>query len=262
MKIEDILGLAVPASYLAMLLAERLFPARPFPKVKGWTFVGIAFLVLMMTGGIVTPLLLPVDWIAAHRLMDGTKLGIVGGTVVGFLVLELVAYFYHRACHNVPLLWRMLHQMHHAPKRLDISGSFVFHPTEILMQNVLSIGVTVFVLGLEPVAAALVGTVLAFYALFQHWNVKTPRWLGYVIQRPESHGMHHELGVHANNYADLPLIDLAFGTFHNPEKFDGNVGFEGKVSYANMLAFVDVNEGQDAGQPFLGRATRSPLSLR
>ena len=53
--------------------------------------------------------------------------------------------------------------------------------------------------------------------MFQHWNVKTPRWLGYIIQRPESHGLHHELGVHARNYSDFPLWDMLMGTFVNPE---------------------------------------------
>jgi sterol desaturase/sphingolipid hydroxylase (fatty acid hydroxylase superfamily) len=52
--------------------------------------------------------------------------------------------------------------------------------------------------------------------MFQHANLRTPRWLGYIIQRPESHGIHHERGLHAFNYADLPLWDMVFGTFRNP----------------------------------------------
>ena len=76
--------------------------------------------------------------------------------------------------------------------------------------------VTVIVLGLDPLAAALVGYVAAFYGMFQHWNVRTPRWLGYFIQRPEAHCEHHRLGVHANNYGDLPLWDMLFGTLPQP----------------------------------------------
>ena len=78
----------------------------------------------------------------------------------------------------------------------------------------------------------------AFYALFQHWNVRTPRWLGYIIQRPESHGLHHELGVHARNYSDFPLWDILMGTFVNPASFDGDVGeFFGR--YADPLVRND-----------------------
>jgi sterol desaturase/sphingolipid hydroxylase (fatty acid hydroxylase superfamily) len=248
MAIEEILGLSVPVVYLGMFATERIWPARKFPKIGWWGLVGFLFLVLMMTIGIIAPLLLPVEWLATHRLLDGTKLGVVGGTIVGFVVVELVVYAYHRACHSSSILWRGVHQMHHAPQRLDMPGATVFHPFELVLQNVLLIGTLVFVLGLEPLAAALVASIAGFYAMFQHWNVRTPRWLGYVIQRPESHCIHHQRNVHAKNYSDLPLVDMLFGTFENPATFEGEVGFE-KASFAKMLVGVDVNAGAEAGQP-------------
>jgi sterol desaturase/sphingolipid hydroxylase (fatty acid hydroxylase superfamily) len=241
MNAEDILGLATPATYFLMFAVEKLRPARVFPKLSWWGLVGFGFLVLMMTLGAVAPLLIPVEWLANHRLLDGTKLGVAGGAAIGFVLLELVVYFYHRACHAYSYPWRFLHQMHHAPQRVDIPGAAIFHPLELVVQNVLVIGMTVFVLGLEPLAAAIIGYALGFVALFQHWNIRTPRWLGYVIQRPEAHCRHHERGVHAANYADLAIWDILFGTFENPASFDGDVGFDDKASFAKMLAFVDVN---------------------
>ena len=53
----------------------------------------------------------------------------------------------------------------------------------------------------------------------------TPRWLGFLVTRPESHSLHHERNVHARNYGDIPLFDMLFGTFENPPAFDGEVGF-------------------------------------
>ncbi len=47
-------------------------------------------------------------------------------------------------------------------------------------------------------------------------NIRTPQWLGYIVQRPESHSVHHGRGVHHYNYSDLPLFDILFGTFRNP----------------------------------------------
>ena len=35
-----------------------------------------------------------------------------------------------------------------------------------------------------------------FLGTFQHANIRTPRWLGYLVQRPESHSLHHARGVH------------------------------------------------------------------
>lgn len=97
------------------------------------------------------------------------------------------------------------------------------------------------VLGLDPLAAGITEYVALVYSLFQHWNVRTPRWLGYVIERPESHCVHHERGVHASNYSDFPLWDILFGSFKNPATFDGHVGFDVPAPVTDMLVFSDVH---------------------
>ena len=263
MQIEEILALAVPLTYFGMYAAETIWPARRFPKQRLWGLVGVGFMLLMMTVGVVAPLLLPVEWLAEHRVLDGTKLGVPGGVVVGILALQLVVYGYHRACHRSSLMWRAIHQMHHAPQRLDIPGSVIFHPLELLLQNTIVIGMTVFVMGLEPLAAAIIGYLLAFAGMFQHWNVRTPHWVGYVFQRPEAHCHHHELNVHAFNYADLPIWDIVFGTFKNPAAFEGRVGFEDKASFAKMLVGIDVNgalSAERSGTP-KGRVANAPRNF-
>jgi sterol desaturase/sphingolipid hydroxylase (fatty acid hydroxylase superfamily) len=56
--------------------------------------------------------------------------------------------------------------------------------------------------------------------------------------------VHHERGVHAFNYSDLPLWDMVFGTFRNPETWDGEAGFYGGASsrIGEMLIGRDVSE--------------------
>ena len=81
------------------------------------------------------------------------------------------------------------------------------------------------VFGVSADAAIIINFAATFMGMFQHANIKTPLWVGYFIQRPESHSAHHERGVHARNYGDLPLFDMIFGTFHNPQSFDGQCGF-------------------------------------
>ena len=80
--------------------------------------------------------------------------------------------------------------------------------------------------------------------MFQHANIKTPRWLGYIVQRPESHTVHHAKDIHAYNYSDLPLFDILFGTFRNPKGFEHEVGFyQGASSKIwKMLSFQDVSK--------------------
>jgi sterol desaturase/sphingolipid hydroxylase (fatty acid hydroxylase superfamily) len=253
MEATDLVGLLVPLTYLAMLAVERLRgPARAFPPRRGWTAIGILFLVAIGTVGTVVPLVVDPAWLARHRWIDGRGLGVVGGTLVGWFLLSGVAYAWHRSAHTFPLLWRLTHQIHHAPQRVDISGSAVFHPVEMAVQVLLQLFVTVVVLGLDPLAAALVGYVAAFHGMFQHWNVRTPRWIGFVIQRPEAHCEHHRLGVHASNYGDFPLWDLLLGTWRNPPTFEGRCGFEAPADrrLGAMLAFDDVN------RPLYGPANR------
>lgn len=240
----DLIGLLIPATYLVMLAIEKWRPARTFPERRGWTWMGIAFLVLIGVVSTVVPLIVPVDWLAAHRLVNGTGLGVAGGTAVGYVVLSAVMYAYHRSCHAVPALWRLSHQIHHSPQRVDMSGSVLFHPFEMVVQVLLQLFVTLLVLGLDPLAAALTGYVAAFYGMFQHWNVNTPQWLGVLIQRPEAHCEHHRKGVHAYNYGDLPVWDLLLGTFRNPKHFSGECGFESPADkhVGAMLALRDVNQ--------------------
>lgn len=245
MKLEDLLGPGVPVLFFAMMGIEALRPARKFPPVRGWRLLSLPFFAMMGALGAAAPLLLPGEWLPARRLLDLSGLGVAGGAVAGFLALSLVNYAYHRACHRVGLLWRLFHQLHHSPARVDMAGAALFHPLDGLVYSILPVLVGG-ALGLDPRAAAIAGFVAVFYAFFQHWNVRTPRWLGYLIQRPESHCVHHEYGVHAWNYSAFPLWDMIFGTFRNPESWEGRAGFDAAASrrIGAMLLFHDVNPPQ------------------
>jgi len=82
-----------------------------------------------------------------------------------------------------------------------------------------------------------------FLSIFQHANIKTPEWLGYVVQRPESHAVHHAKGIHAYNYSDLPVFDLIFGSFRNPKEYVNETGFYNGASsrIVDMLSFRDIS---------------------
>jgi sterol desaturase/sphingolipid hydroxylase (fatty acid hydroxylase superfamily) len=262
METTDLVALLIPLSYFAALGTEAIWPARTFPARRGWRWLGLGFLVLIATVGAVVPQLLPLEWMAAHRWLDGSGLGVAGGTLVGWIVLSFFSYAYHRASHAWTPLWRMSHQLHHSPQQVDVSGSVLFHPFEMVVQVSLQLFVTVIVLGLDPLAASLTGVVAALHGIFQHWNVRTPRWIGYFVQRPEAHCLHHERGVHARNFADFPLWDILFGSFHNPARFDGECGFDAPADrrLGAMLAWRDVNapllgsDSRGAGVPAASRA--------
>lgn len=248
MAAADILGLMVPVTYLVMLAIEKIAPARSQPPVRGWAWLGILFLLVSGVIQTASPLLIPSDWLMRHKVLDLSGLGPVWGVVVGYGALSFVSFVWHWTAHHWNPMWRMFHQLHHAPQRVDISGAMVFHPLEQIAFALMGVAVTTLLLGLDPLAAGITGYVAAFYSLFQHWNVRTPQWLGLFIQRPEAHAAHHERGVHARNYADFPLWDIIFGSYHNPKTFSGEAGFDAPAHqrYLAMLGFVDVNASSRA----------------
>lgn len=251
MTTEDLIGLMIPLLWLAMLAWEALAPARPWPAVRWWRTKSLAFFVMLMGLNAVLPSLLP-PALTAHHLLDGARLGVAGGVLLGLPVFTLATALLHRAYHHVDLLWRWVHQLHHAPQRLDVAGAVVFTPQEVVLNVLLFQLVVVFVLGLAPLAAAILGTVTAFYGLFQHFNIRTPTWLGWFIQRPEAHGVHHRRGMHAYNYSDFPPWDMLMGTWRNPREFHGDVGFEGEA--ATRIAPLLV--GRDANAALYGPGNR------
>jgi sterol desaturase/sphingolipid hydroxylase (fatty acid hydroxylase superfamily) len=243
MDAVDFFSVLVPVTWLVLFVLERIFPARQFPPIRGWAWIGVGALLLLGAVQTVVPLLLPADWLTQHRVSDGTRLGLAGGFVVGALAATLMNALLHRAFHRAPLLWRLVHQIHHSPQRVDIAGSAVFHVTEMAIFAATSVLLLTLVLGLDPVAAAAVGYFQAFLGIFEHANVRTPQWLGYLVQRPESHCVHHRRGYHTYNFSDFPLWDILIGSFRNPRVFNGEVGFDAPADgrVAAMLAFRDVN---------------------
>jgi sterol desaturase/sphingolipid hydroxylase (fatty acid hydroxylase superfamily) len=219
----DPLSLVVFAGYGALLAWEALAPARPLPVVRNWYALAcVSFGVYFLLSSYL-PLLWS-DALAGLQLLDLTNLGTWGGAAVGLIVYEFAGYGYHRAIHGSDTLFRKVHQMHHSAERLDAASAFWFSPLDMVgWTAVFSLALTF--VGLSPGATTVVLLATTFMAIFQHTNVRTPRWLGYIVQRPESHSCHHERGVHARNYADLPVIDLLFGTFHNPAVFAPATGF-------------------------------------
>ncbi len=145
--------------------------------------------------------------------------------------------------HTNNYLWRMFHQMHHSAERLDTYGAFYFSPLDIAGWTALGTICFSVILGLTPQAVTITLLVTNFFSIFQHANIRTPVWLGYIIQRPESHTVHHAKGIHGFNYSDLTLFDMLFGTFRNPSTYKHETGFyEGaSARIKDMLLFRKVD---------------------
>lgn len=216
--------MTIVAMFLTFCTVDAVHRARTFPSQPLWRLRGFLAFALYLSVAVYAPLAWDA-WLADHVLLDISGWPAWSQFVVGLLTLELGIYAWHRTMHRSDFLWRRLHQTHHAAERVDIWGAFWFHPLDMLGWALLGSLVLVGGLGVKVEAAIAITLATSFLSMFTHANIRTPRWLGWFIARPEMHALHHERGVHRWNYADLPLWDMVFGTYRNPQDWNGQAGF-------------------------------------
>lgn len=240
----DPISLAVIGIYALLFVWETLFPRHQnLPAIKNATLRGlIAFAVFFYLSSYLP--LFTDEYLASYQLLDLSALPLIGQIGIGLFFYQLALYLWHFAMHKSDRLWKIFHQMHHSAERLDIPSAFYFSPMDMIGFTLLGSLVFALIIGVEPTAATVIILTLNFLSIFQHANISTPAWLGYVIQRPEQHAVHHARGVHAYNYSDFPVYDLLFGTFNNPKDFQGEYGFYdgGSAKVMDMMFFKDINE--------------------
>ena len=228
--------------FIGCFVLERVIPGWKLPTVKTWpvrvVLINIVQLGLVMLGGITWEVWFS-SW-SAFSLND--YLNPVTGGMVAYFMATFVFYWWHRWRHENDVLWRFFHQIHHSPRRLEVITSFYKHPGEMLVNSLLGSSLVYFVLGLSLEAGAVYTFCTAIGEFFYHTNVRTPRWIGFVFQRPEMHRIHHQAGRHKNNYGDITWWDMMFGTYENPKEWTKTCGFDAKKEemLLPMLAYQDV----------------------
>lgn len=238
----DPLSLAILGIYAILIIWEALFPARKLPTVKYWKLKGLlSFFIFFMVASYLP--LFTDSFLAQYQLFDLSGLGVITSSIIGVIVYEFGMFIYHFSMHRFNFLWRTFHQMHHSAERLDTYGALWHGPLDMIGFTLLGSFVFALTIGLSPQAITVVLLVLNFFSFFQHANIKTPHWLGFILQRPESHSIHHGKGIHKYNYTDLPIIDMIFGTFRNPKSYHPETGFYHGASsrIKDLLLFKDIS---------------------
>ncbi|MCA1797815.1 MAG: sterol desaturase family protein [Geobacteraceae bacterium] len=134
---------------------------------------------------------------------------------IAFVLFDWSFYWWHRANHHVPLLWRF-HNVHHVDPDLDVTTAFRFHAVEIgysaafrAMQVVL----------IGPAAWMYFMYELVFISgtLFHHSNVKLPlqleRRLNKVFVTPRMHGIHHS-NIRSETNSDYSTVFSCWDRLH------------------------------------------------
>jgi sterol desaturase/sphingolipid hydroxylase (fatty acid hydroxylase superfamily) len=115
------------------------------------------------------------------------------GLVLDLVLLDLWIYWWHRANHEVPLLWRF-HQVHHLDQMLDTTTGLRFHFGEVLLSAL--VRAAVIVAFDVPLASVLLFEALVLIsAVFHHSDARLPPRLEGALARliitPSIHWVHH-----------------------------------------------------------------------
>jgi sterol desaturase/sphingolipid hydroxylase (fatty acid hydroxylase superfamily) len=222
---EPIIRLACFAGVLLLMaLWEALAPRRRLTVRRPLRWASNLGLVALDT--LLVRFLIPlgavgVALVAAERgwgVLNNLSLPAWMAVALAVVALDLVIYLQHVMFHAVPLLWR-LHRVHHADLDFDATTGVRFHPVEIL----LSLGIkmaAVVLLGTPALAVLLFEVLLNATSVFNHGNVRLPRWLDWllrlVVVTPEMHRVHHSTDpreTNSNFGFNLPWWDYLLGTY-------------------------------------------------
>lgn len=231
------------AVFAACFVLERVIPGWKLPKIRTWPLrvllINAAQLAIVVLAGISWE-----RWLSAQSVFRLSHyLNPVAGGMLAYFIATFVFYWWHRWRHEVDWLWLHFHQIHHSPRRIEVITSFYKHPGEMLVNSIIGSLLVYTLLGLSPQAGAYYTLCTALGEFFYHTSVRTPRWIGYLFQRPEMHRIHHQYGRHKNNYGDIVWWDMLFGTYENPKRFEATCGFDAdkEERLVDMLMYRDVH---------------------
>jgi sterol desaturase/sphingolipid hydroxylase (fatty acid hydroxylase superfamily) len=211
-------GAIITAWFALCFLVERLRPAaaarlaeppsRRLARNLALWFVNIGLSALVV---------LPVSaWAAGHALPWRPRWWAGStGLALDLLLLDGLIYWWHRANHEVPLLWRF-HRVHHLDRFLDTSTAVRFHFGEVALSAAARAGVVV-LLALPLVSVLVFEALVLAAAIFHHSNLRLPgrleRALALVVVTPSIHWVHHHrrrVDTDANYSTVLSLWDRVF----------------------------------------------------
>lgn len=212
--------------FLLMALWEIFAPRRKLntsKKVRWYSNLGMVFI-----DTLAVRFLLPIQAVTTALLIEDQGWGVLHNLslpywmafVIGVLVLDFAIYLQHAMFHFIPTFWR-LHRVHHTDLDFDVTTGVRFHPVEILLSMAIKMGV-VASWGISALAVVIFEILLNAASLFNHGNVRFPRWIDRLVRlfvvTPEMHRVHHSVLIkeYNRNFGfNLPWWDRLLGTYRD-----------------------------------------------
>lgn len=230
---------------LCMMLyaAELAFPrSEPIPlgqRRNAAVYTAIMLIAFAVAGAVLSVTLFDLGYQAPISLnglgFPGTIIAVITGVIIG----DFFYYWYHRASHHFPLLWRF-HAVHHSIREMGAPTGY-HHVAEPFLKIPFVI-VPVFLLFSFP-GAQFAPAIVALQGYYLHSTTRLNYgWFGWIITDNRAHRIHHSLdAAHQNrNFGVVTLLwDKLFGTAHFPQPEDWPaVGLNDRREPQNVWEFL------------------------
>jgi sterol desaturase/sphingolipid hydroxylase (fatty acid hydroxylase superfamily) len=202
--------------------------------LSGLLVQGVAVPVLQLTGVMAVLAVLAPGWRAS------VPLGVLGGFLVNFVLVDYAYYWNHRLLHG-RRLWRW-HAVHHTAPVLDLlvtARNTLWTPVLILYLWVN--GLALYLLE-DPRGFALGAGLTCLLDVWRHspWTVprasRAGRLLGWILITPHEHGWHHSADRPGCNFgANLSWWDRLHGTHWSPSAPPRHLGIRRPEGFVRML---------------------------
>jgi sterol desaturase/sphingolipid hydroxylase (fatty acid hydroxylase superfamily) len=216
-------ALQIPALIVLMSVVEVVIPLHRQARVAGGRLLSN---LVLTAAALILGILLNGLLLGGAAYMDQRGYGALAALglrsipsiIVSIFVLDFATYAAHVFLHKSAWAWR-IHLVHHVDRSVDATTTLRHHPMEHAVRFVFLAGAA-WALGAPPAALALYRLLSVTNGVFEHANVRVPKWLDRALVwfwvTPDMHKLHHSRiqSETDSNYSNLfSFFDRLFGTF-------------------------------------------------
>ncbi len=205
---------------LGMVVFELVKPGKRL-HWPTWLFNALYIPVYLTLAAVV---LHPVAQLIGSRLpsnvlglrLDGVgAMALAGGVLMYLVLFDFFYYWFHRAQHAWPAMWRY-HRFHHADCNVAVASATRHHWLEELMRYFFMSMPLVILIGHPEQVLPWLGIVIGVSGMFIHWNtsLRLGRFSSLLVG-PQYHRIHHSFAdehIDKNCAVLFPFWDRLFGT--------------------------------------------------
>lgn len=232
-----LISYASAAAFFCLLLALELWKPRDALPQRESRQRAILFTFVFITCSAVLTGLLS---LAFGRMQFEPMFAVPGilGAIIAAFAGDFFYYWFHRAQHSIPWLWR-LHAVHHSVEELG-AGAGYHHVSETPLKALLYAAPLSFFISPNVGVVALI---LAFHGNYIHSATRLNfGWFAWVVADNRTHRIHHSLeSKHfGKNFGALTMLwDKLFGTAYFPKANEWpGVGLSGRPEPRTILEYL------------------------